>query len=365
MIVKDESAVICRCLASVKPYIDYWVIVDTGSTDGTQEIIRDFMKDIPGELHERPWVDFSRNRNEALELAKDKGDYLLFIDADEVLKISQNFELPELDLDFYYVMTEFGGTKYARVQLINNHLPWQWKGVLHEAICSDKAKTSSIIPGIINFVTTEGHRSQDPEKFIKDVKVLEKALEEEPNNSRYLFYLAQSHRDAGQFESAIETYKKRVAIGGWDQEVFWSLLQIALLQEALSRPEEMIVEGYFAAHDYRPSRIEPLYYLVFYHRKNEQYAEGYEVGREALLLKGSSDLLFVEHWIYDYGFLLEFSICAYWTEHYVEALLASYLLLKSPNLPSNVRECVENNLLWIEEKVSLEQQGISNSRLIR
>ncbi|MFI5334997.1 MAG: hypothetical protein ACHQT8_07570, partial [Chlamydiales bacterium] len=72
MIVKDESAVIEKCLSTVKPLIDYWVIVDTGSKDGTQDLIRNFLKDIPGELHERPWVNFEYNRNEALDLARNK-----------------------------------------------------------------------------------------------------------------------------------------------------------------------------------------------------------------------------------------------------------------------------------------------------
>ena len=58
MIVKNESHVIKRCLDSVKPIIDYWVIFDTGSTDGTQRIIQEVLKDIPGQLHERPWVNF-------------------------------------------------------------------------------------------------------------------------------------------------------------------------------------------------------------------------------------------------------------------------------------------------------------------
>lgn len=88
MIVKNESKVIVRCLGSVKPYIDSWIIVDTGSTDGTQDIIRNFYEDVPGSVEERPWVDFAHNRNEALVLAKLKfpeADYILTIDADEVL----------------------------------------------------------------------------------------------------------------------------------------------------------------------------------------------------------------------------------------------------------------------------------------
>ena len=78
MIVKNESPVIEKCLASVKGMIDYWVIVDTGSTDGTQQIIKNFMKDVPGKLYERPWVNFAHNRNEALDLARNKTDYAYF-----------------------------------------------------------------------------------------------------------------------------------------------------------------------------------------------------------------------------------------------------------------------------------------------
>ena len=71
MIVKDESRVIERCLASVLPVIDSWVIVDTGSTDDTKEKIKKFFDNvgIPGELHESKWVNFGTNRTEALELA--------------------------------------------------------------------------------------------------------------------------------------------------------------------------------------------------------------------------------------------------------------------------------------------------------
>ena len=125
MIVKDESQVIRRCLSSVMRLIDYWVIVDTGSIDGTQEIIRNYLQKIPGELHERPWVDFAHNRNEALSLARSHGDYLLFIDADEQLQYSPSFRMPNLTKDFYVSVVEAdGGVRIQRELLVNNRLSW-------------------------------------------------------------------------------------------------------------------------------------------------------------------------------------------------------------------------------------------------
>src|ERR1700690_3071737 len=101
MIVKNEAPVIRRCLDSVRPLIGYWVIVDTGSTDGTQDIIREHLRNLPGELHERPWRDFAHNRSEALALAHGKSDYTLIIDADDTLVIPSNGALPALTADSY------------------------------------------------------------------------------------------------------------------------------------------------------------------------------------------------------------------------------------------------------------------------
>jgi glycosyltransferase involved in cell wall biosynthesis len=72
MIVKNEAHIIRETLDSVAPYISSWVIVDTGSDDGTQDLIRDHMgrRGIPGELYERPWRNFGHNRSEALDLAQ-------------------------------------------------------------------------------------------------------------------------------------------------------------------------------------------------------------------------------------------------------------------------------------------------------
>lgn len=347
MIVKDESPVIKRCLASVKPLIDYWVIVDTGSKDGTQDLILSFMEDIPGELHERPWVNFAHNRNEAIALAKNKGDYLLFIDADEILSFPEDFKWPSLDKDYYQFPILFSGTSYKRTSLVNNHLHWQWEGVLHEYIHSPEAKTFATIDAIKTVIYTDGNRSQDPKKYEKDAALLERALFDDPTNSRYLFYLAQSYKDATQYEKALKNYQKRAQLKGWEEEVFWSLLQIGILQEELKYPSDIIIDSYYKAYIYRPSRIEPLYRIAHFHRCHQNYLSGYEIAKKGLLIQKPKDYLFVENWIYDYGLLLELSICAYWLEKYEEAYLASHVILKQELLPPSIRECVETNLYWI------------------
>jgi len=350
MIVKNENAVICRCLASVKPFIDYWVIVDTGSTDGTQGIIQEFMKDIPGELHARPWVNFAHNRNEALELAKDKADYILIIDADEILIPSPGFVFPQLDKDFYFILTEFKGIQYGRNQLVNARLHWEWHGVLHEVLVSTEDKTRGTLRGIINVPFTDGARSQDPQKYYKDAQVLEAALKDEPDNRRYQFYLAQSYFACGEYERALEHYEKRVAQGG-NEEVFFSLLQIARLQETLKKTPNAIIEGYWKAYHACPWRAEPLWYLANYYRRNENYQEGYRTALQGLSIPIPSEYLFVEPKIYEYDLLLEFSICAYWLGHYVEAKLASQLLLTKQNFPNDLRNCVQNNSDYCTSKL--------------
>lgn len=351
MIVKNESKVITRCLSSLKPLIDYWVIVDTGSTDGTQEIIKSFMKDIPGELHEDPFVNFEYSRNKALDFAKGKADYILIIDADEVFVFDENFKLPKLDKDFYYITTDFNGTEYGRVQLINNHLNWRWKGVLHEALDCPNATNCETLAGIKNLVRTDGARSTDPQKYHKDAKVLETALKEDPTNTRYMFYLAQSYKDAGEHAKALEWYQKRVDQGGWDQEVFQAMLEVASMQQELGMSPDVFAPSFLKAYHYRPVRAEPLYQLANYYRTKEDYVSGYLIASIAYTIPTSKDVLFVRKWMYDYGIPLELSICAYWIGKYEESRNISLKILEKENIPESVRECVERNLSFANKKI--------------
>ena len=102
MIVKNETKNIKRLFKSLYDVIDYYVIHDTGSTDGTQQLIKEVMDSygISGEIIEEEWVNFGVNRQKALESvlnSKYKSDYLLWIDADEELVYKMN------KLIFYYL----------------------------------------------------------------------------------------------------------------------------------------------------------------------------------------------------------------------------------------------------------------------
>ena len=135
MIVKNESKIIKECLNSVVDNIDYWVICDTGSTDGTQDVIKNFFeeKGISGELHEDKWVDFAHNRTLAFNRAKNKADYCFVIDADD--RLIGNLVLPEGNYNCYRMKITLGNLDYYRQQIFKNDLDWKYVGVVHEYPC--------------------------------------------------------------------------------------------------------------------------------------------------------------------------------------------------------------------------------------
>ena len=342
MIVRDEAPVIERCLISVLPYIDYWVIVDTGSKDNTPELIRSSLADIPGELHHREWINFGHNRTEALELARDKADYILVMDADNIFCADQCWQWPPLDADGYDLLLRSAGTEYRQRLLISNKKLWHWVGVLHEYLAADEAVTCLTLDGIWIDRRHEGARSRDPNTFRKDAAILETALELEPENERYVFYLGQSWRDAGELEKSLRAYRKRAAMGGWDEEVFFSLYQCGILLESLGRWPEAL-ETYLKSWDYRPSRIEPLYRISKHYRTEGSYGLGFMFGTRAIRTPYPADSLFVDAEIYKWGVADEVSICAYYLGDYPTSFELCCQLLESQKTPECERKRIETN----------------------
>ncbi|MDB5449377.1 MAG: hypothetical protein JWQ52_505 [Phenylobacterium sp.] len=346
MIVKNEAPVIRRCLDSVRSIIDYWVIVDTGSTDGTQDIIRNHLADLPGELHERPWRDFAFNRSEALALARPHAAYSLIIDADDALELTAGFELPDLAADAFMVDIADGGVSYQRMQLVANRLPWRYDGVLHEFLTCEGSAPPGHLEGVVMRRNHDGARRRDPTTYQRDASVLESALATEASDflrARYTFYLAQSYKDFGERPKAVEHYLKRAELGFWDQEIYISLYRAAQLKDELGADKDEVLALYRRAAEVCPWRAEALHGACRLCRLEGRNPEGYEIGKVGLQLSAQPGDLFVETWIYDYGLRDEFAVNAYWAEHYQEALDASLAVLAKPDLPAWDRERIAAN----------------------
>ena len=329
MIVKNESEFIEKCLNSIKGIIDYWVICDTGSTDGTQGIIKNIFKDVPGELHERKWINFGANRNESLELAKKKCDYVLLLDADWEVKGSLS---KELSSDAYY-LKDLGETWYKKTILIRSELDWKYFGSIHEYVsCSQKIKEEQL-----DIKITDSRRCGGKEKIQHYLELLQKEFFVNPNDPRTVFYLAQSYKDLGNWVFAERFYHDRYKMGGWEEEAWYSLYQMARMIEFQGKEEKIIVQSYLDAYCNRPKRAEPLYELCRYFRMKKKFAQGYVYGMAAVGIEFPyRDTLFVEKSIYNWKIKDELSICCYYCGMYKEALnFSNQISIENERIKSN------------------------------
>ena len=156
MIVKNESKVIERCFDSVRSFVDEYVICDTGSTDGTQDVMKKYWKKhkLTGKVYDKPWVSFCHNRQEAFDLGKGRGDYIMTIDADEVFAPFENNQyqltkkivaIPHLSADRIEVKTAYDGLVYNRSQFYKDGLAWKWQWPIHEVCGATDEETSETL----------------------------------------------------------------------------------------------------------------------------------------------------------------------------------------------------------------------------
>lgn len=364
MIVKNEAHVIERCIASVRPIIDAYLIVDTGSDDGTQEVIRRALADLPGEVVDRPWVDFAANRTEALELARPYGDYSLMIDADVVCVIEPGVDPIEfrksLVADVYRVMLR-DAIHYHRPQISSTKLPFRYRGVLHEfLVIPEGATEGGVLEGIYYRSHTDGARWSNPDKYLDDSALLARALAtgQDPDlNDRYLFYLAQSLRDSGRFEAAESVYRARAQKDGWIEETYLSWLNHARMLKNLDRPLGEILESLAKAQEAIPTRAEAWCDAAKFSREAGLMQAAFVFARRAVEIPRPPDGLFLEVDVYEWRALHEYSIAAYYGGDYVGGIRACHRLLYADKMPPAERAATEENLKFYPEDAIAGEHG--------
>jgi len=298
MIVKDEEHVIKRLLDSVASLVDWYTIVDTGSTDNTKKVIKEVMDGhgIPGEIIDHEWVNFCDARNRAKDEITGKVEWAFWIDADEELIWHKGYDKKDLlkrlkktKYQFVAVPVIYSQMTYNRTQLFRPSSDVRWEGAVHEIILNaeDSAPYDTTIPHFHTFVRMEGNSWGDGSeevlrnKFLKQAELLEEYIKEN-DNPRWVFYLAQSYRDGDDFFNALHWYKKRVELkGGFWEERYLSQLYGSLCLARLGYPAEEVMESYAECSKYDRNRCEHLMPIIQHYQNKKNWPMAYAISKYA------------------------------------------------------------------------------------
>lgn len=273
-----------RLFASVLGFADKALILDTGSTDGTLEWL-DEQKLLPVEKWARPFVDFQVSRNQLMEFAQDKADWLLLLDDDMeltcmtkappwILRNSLNLSTAA------YMLKHAGNLEYWVTRLVRGNRLWIYQGVTHEYLVGGGVGNPRF-----EGLEIEHHYKHGPEKFRRDLRLLSADIARNPDDQRTIFYLANTLRDMNYLEAAIRFYIMRASMGGWDEEVYVSMYEAARLAEDPRAMQKV--------YEFRPTRAEPAAWLTLYYAKIKQQSASNHWEEIRRQIGSSTDSLFV------------------------------------------------------------------------
>jgi glycosyltransferase involved in cell wall biosynthesis len=334
---KNEEHCIQNTLESVYKYIDYWVVCDTGSTDRTCEIVKTFFeeKGIPGELHVDEWVGFDVNKTLMMGRAKDKADYVMHLDADDLLVGDFKFTNEDISYDAYYIPVKRGVSEWKAWIIFNNRVTWKFCGVAHTTIkCLEIPHVTSFDLSNRGFYVSGegiGSRAFDPKKYYYDAVKLEKqfwnTIVNDPDglNLRSVFYTAQSYMDSDMIEDGLKWNSLYLKMdGGWIEEKFEAQMRIGICMIRLDYPHDRIIQEMEKAITMFPDRSEPLFHIGSFCNRIQQHENAYKYLTRAL----SNDInkikekyrLFIDEQAYGRNLYDELSVACFWTDRFQEGL---------------------------------------------
>jgi glycosyltransferase involved in cell wall biosynthesis len=316
LMVKNESKIIQRCIESAIIHIDAIVILDTGSTDNTVDISYNYLISTgkPFKIHTDPFINFGKSRTISFLKAQEFCDelqwdptntYAMAVDADMLIVPSERFKDTKLIQNGYTVIQKGGSTSYYNVRFMKCSYPWKCIGATHEYWSGDP--TAKLTTDIF-YIDDRNDGGCKSDKFERDVRLLTQEIAENPLNDRAHYYLGQSLKDSGQFHNAIKMFEKRITLGGWYEEVFYSMYMIGKCYDHLGDLSQMEL-WMNKAFQYHSRRSEPLYHLTKRYRELSEHYKSYHYylkGRHIPYPK--DDVLFIEDNVYNGLFEYESTI---------------------------------------------------------
>lgn len=378
---KNEEHCIRDTLENVYKHIDYWVVSDTGSTDNTCKIITEFFeeKNIPGELHHDEWVGFDKNKTKLFNYCYKKADYILHLDADDLLEGDFEFRDEDAGKLKYYCLCRRGNssTTYKVIFMFNNHYKWKFCGVAHTTIkCLDnhnKLPDGYLTDRNFYFNSRDtGNRSSDKEKYYKDALILTEqffnTLIDDPDdlNARSVFYTGQSYFDSGRLEDSAKWYLLYLKLkeeNTWVEERFECYMRVALIYRILKYDHDRIVYMYNGAINIFPDRAEPYLQLGTYYNQNRLFDQSYKIlsKGKTLSLREIKDkyFLYVNDRCYGKYINDELAVACYWLGKYEYSKSLIEEIINDPDFASQ-RERLELNLNFALDKINEKTKNSTN-----
>lgn len=348
--IKNESKVISRMLDSASAVATHFCLVDTGSTDNTLDAIKDWGQKhgLPLAVYSIPFTDFGLTRTQTVETAVQwakhlnlelDNTYLLLLDADMILE-THGFEAGELREDNYRVVQSHGNLAYSNVRLVRASKVVKYTGRTHEYL--ETAGTVGDLPMLR--IRDVGDGGCKADKFERDVRLLEKDLEENPSNFRSMYYLGASYEALGRHADAIAMYSKRADFpNSWEEEAWMALYRRGITKET-SGDKAGAGKDYLDAWARRPWRSEPLAKLAHLALGEKQFQKACALAKAGLSIPyPHGDLLFIENGCYNEEFHHILGIADFYTgETYDGGQHCDHLILNG----SHYRHNALQNSIW-------------------
>lgn len=288
--MKNELPRLARLVASTKDIINKIIVLDTGSDDGSEE----FFRDCPNaEVYQTQWDGFGPCRTQLMEKAHQKADWLLCLDCDDVLQLPVGVPiflewLSHQTSPAIGVASIYPGVKFYLPRLVSGRTaqPWRFVGRAHEYMAGTDVLNCTQLIQILH--RGDGHGAID--RLGRNLPLLLEDIKENPKNGRTAFYLGNTYAEMGNRIEAVKWYDKRLALGGWDEETYCTMLYRARCLDSI--PDLMM------AWKYRPTRGEALSTAIKIATKKGDLKKATDLQRVLSGLKFPHDKLFVETSIY-------------------------------------------------------------------
>ena len=316
-------------------------------------------------MYQDHWVDFAHNRSLAIGRAQGKCDYIMTLDADEVLAV-YNKEVPEttkkikalpkLVGDRVNIETWFPHMQYQRTQLLKDSAgPWRWECPIHEVPVSPNERTTEFLQGCCIIPHTDGARAKDSNRFLWDAFAFEKEVVDNPKHWRAWFYLGQSYQDAGRWEQAIPAYETCAKNSEWLEERAVAYLRIGRLYQEKEGFDKAL-PYFWKSYGAQQNRAEGLFEIIRHYRKTGEYALGAKLAPLLLEVNPDRELLFVERSVYEWRAKDEVSICYFYTGRFQEAVALASSALMSNKIGEGDRDRIEKNLRHFEDAIKKQKE---------